>query len=185
MDSPDAAAGVGASLDLGEVSLSAILGMQASVNSLAKVFSDWKDEETEYQYGAVDQPILASGIAVGTATLVFDLAGPSQDLMWEVRRLAVSYPDPSTGSQAGTAYIFASATRPSATPLNAGNWVDWTGGGGATLPSVAFYSTRQIVLHAPERLWCVVVSPASNQQYVVSGRALEYPDRRYRLRTDS
>ena len=184
MDSPDAAAGVGASLDLGEVSLSAILGMQASVNSLAKVFSDWKDEETEYQYGAVDQPILASGIAVGTATLVFDLGGPSQDLMWEVRRLTVSYPDPSTGSQAGTAYLFHSSTRPPTTPLVAMNWIDWTGAGGATLPAVAFYSQRPIVLHYPDRLWFVITSPVSNGVYDCSGRALQYPDRTQRAVTE-
>jgi hypothetical protein len=176
MGSPDAQASVGASLDLGELSLSAILGLQASVNSLAKAFSDWKQQEADYERGVTDVIIQKAETGPETGNLVVGIGGPEPGFMWELRSLTASYVDPSTGSQTGTAYMFHQASRPT-TPLPGGNWIDWTGANGATLPAVAFYSSRQVVLHNPDRLWVVFVSPVYNQQYVCSGRALQYPDK--------
>jgi len=180
----DAEAGAGASLDLGPVSLSAILDLQASVNGLAKAFSDWKQQEADYQYGALDVVISKSDTAPASGNALIGVGGPEPGYLWELRSLAVSYPDPSTGSQAGTAYLFHSSTRPPTTPLVAMNWIDWTGAGGASLPAVAFYSQRQVVLHYPDRLWLIITSPVSSGVYVASGRALQYRDKTQRAITE-
>ena len=184
----DAEAGAGASLDLGPLSLSAILDLQASVNGLAKAFSDWKQQEADYQYGALDIVIQGSGVAATATNLVLDCGGPNQDRMWEIRRLAVGAPNPAT-EVAGVAYLYVSSAMPVGINPTLMNFVDWTGYNGtatpnAELPSTAFYSARQVVLHAPEHLWCVINGGTNLQQYVVAGRALDFPDRRRSMVTD-
>jgi hypothetical protein len=164
--------------------LQAIASLQTSVQSLTKAFSDWKQQEADYERGALDVILSKSDTAPSSGNHVLGVGGPEPGFLWEIRNLAVSYPDPSTGSQAGTAYLFHSSTRPPTTPLVAMNWIDWTGAGGATLPAVAFYSQRQIVLHYPDRLWFVITSPVSSGVYVCSGRALQYPDKTQRAVTE-
>ena len=184
----DAEAGIGGGLELGPISLKAIIDLQAGMTSLKQVFTQWKNEEGAYEYGALETVIQGSGIGVDGADLVLDCGGPNQDRMWEIRRLAVGAPNPETAI-AGIAYFYISAQRPDPTGPTIMNWFDWTGyTGSATfdteLPSVAFYGTRQVVLHAPARLWCVLHGVVNAQQYAVGGIALDFPDRRRSLVTD-
>ena len=184
--------GVGGHLDLGPVSLKAIIDLQGGIESLTKIFKQWRDEEAIYQYGAVDITLTGSGTADGAEDdLVFGLQGPPEGYMWEILSLSIGGVSPVTATLEGVAYFFRGATRPIGSPaattgnqLSTMNWIDWTGDGGATLPAVAFYSTRQIVLHAPDRLWCVISAPETLTQYVVNGHAIETPDRRRKIVTD-
>jgi hypothetical protein len=170
--------GAGAHLDLGPLSLKAIADLSSSVESLKKQFESWRSEEGLYQYGATDHQFFKTITGNTGANVIVGLTdGPEPGWIWEIRRLAISYNDPSTGSQTGTAYIFQGSGRPPVTPLIAGNWIDWTGGGGASLPSVAFYSSRQIMLHSPDKLWIALVGSAA-VQYVVNGAYVQYPDKR-------
>ena len=184
----DAEAGIGAGLELGPVSLKGLLDLQASINGLTKIFTQWKTEEGAYEYGALESVIQGSGVYATATDLVLDCGGPNQDRMWEVRRLAVGAPNPET-AVAGVAYFYVSAHQPSKAQPTIMNFVDWTGyTGSATfdteLPSVAFYGTRQVVLHAPNHLFCVINSGVNLQQYAVSGMALDFPDRRRSMVTD-
>jgi hypothetical protein len=188
----DAEAGIGGGLELGPISLKAIVDLQAGMTSIAKAFSDWKDEEAYYQYGAVDITLTGSGTAdEAEDDLVFGLEGPPEGYMWEILSLSIGGVSPVTATLEGVAYFFRGATRPIGSPaattgnqLSTMNWIDWTGAGGAVLPATAFYSTRQIVLHAPDRLWCVISAPETLTQYVVNGHAIETPDRRRKIVTD-
>lgn len=186
----DLSAGAGAHLDLGPVSLSALVDLQTSVNTLAKAFSDWKQQEADYQYGAVDITLTGAGSTNAAGDdLVFSVEGPPEGYMWEIRSLSVGDNIPGTACT-GTAYFFKGASRPIGSPVATGgsqlttiNWVDWTGANGGTMPAVAFYSARQIVLHAPDRLWVCIVGGNASNQFVVNGSAIETPDRRRRQMT--
>ena len=176
--------GVGGHLDLGPVSLEAIINLQGGIASLAKIFKQWKDEEAIYQYGTVDITLTGAGITNSSKDdLVFGLEGPPEGYMWEVRQLSVGANSPATGSLTGTAYFFRGAMRPTGSPFATGgsqltmiNSIDSP----PSIPNWSFYSARQIVLHAPDRLWCVIVGGNASTQFVVNGLALESPDRRRR-----
>jgi hypothetical protein len=178
----DLEAGAGAHLELGPVSLGAILNLQAGIESIAKAFSDWRQAEADYQYGAIDVTLTGAGTTDASKDdIVFCLGGPPQERVWEVRQLSVGANSPATGSLTGVAYFMRGASQPLASPFA-------TGGAQLTMinsvysppsiPNWAFYSARQIVLHAPDRLWCVIVGGNASTQFVVNGLAIESPDRR-------
>ena len=162
--------------------LQAFASLETSVQSLAKAFSAWKNEEAFYQYGAVDVTLTGAGITNSSKDdLVFGMEGPPEGYMWELRALSIGANSPATGSLTGVAYFFRGATRPIGSPAATGgsqltmiNSVDSP----PSIPNWAFYSARQIVLHAPDRLWCVIVGGNASTQFVVNGLAIESPDRR-------
>ena len=179
----DLSAGAGAHLDLGPVSLSALVDLQTSVNILAKAFSDWKQQEADYQYGAVDITLTGAGSTNAAGDdLVFGVEGPPEGYMWEIRSLSVGDNTPSV-TCTGKAYFFRGASRPIGSPAATGgsqlttiNWVYLA----AAIPTATFFSSRQIVLHAPDRLWVCIVGGNVSNQFVVNGSAVETPDRRRR-----
>jgi len=180
----DLEAGVGGGLELGPISLKAIIDLQAGMTSLKQVFTQWKDEEAIYQYGTVDVTLTGAGIVDSSKDdAVMCLGGPPETYMWEIRQLAVGANSPATGSLTGVAYFMRGATRPLASPAATGgsqlsmiNSIDSP----PSIPNWSFYSARQIVLHAPDQLWCVIVGGNASTQFVVNGLALESPDRRRR-----
>ena len=184
----DLEAGVGGGLELGPISLKAIIDLQGGLATVAKAFKDWRDEEDEYQYGTREVVIDGAGTYVTATDLVLDLDGPTPGHVWDLRRLAVGAPNPET-AVAGVAYFYVQANSPSVTQPTMLTFFDWTGYTGTSsldteLPSVSFYSARQVVLHNPNHLWCVINGGVNAQQYVVGGIAVNSPDRRRKIVTD-
>ena len=46
-----------------------------------------------------------------------------------------------------------------------------------SLPSVAFYSSGQLVLRNPQQLYVVIATPTATTQYAVGGGGFDVPDR--------
>jgi hypothetical protein len=76
----------------------------------------------------------------------------------------------------GTAIVVVSSNHPSSTPPLA-DVVDQA----ATLPLPATYSTGQIVIRHPNRLWVVFLSPSESTNYAVGGAVTDMPDKRERI----
>lgn len=114
----------------------------------------------------IDTPIHGGGVGPAAGSLIFDCGGPPMGRNWVLRRLVIAGTDP-TAAIAGVAYFFASSAG-SADQLITTGWFD----SAASLPLVGWYSSRQVVIHAGQRIWCLVTSPTSGTPYVVSGAAV-------------
>jgi hypothetical protein len=172
MSQNDVDLGGHAIFDLGPISISAIADLEVSVNSLTKAYKEWTKQESNYKYGTVDQPLAGSGTVDARGdNLIFGLEGPNQGYKWEVRRIYIAGTDP-TASRGGTAFLTVSPLRPQPNLISALNVIDYV----PTIPGPAFYSAGQIVVHAPSRLWVVVVGGDDLYTYIVTGSVQESPD---------
>jgi hypothetical protein len=169
----DLEAGAGAHLELGPVSLGAILNLQAGIESIAKTFSDWKQQEADYEIGATDQSVAQNGIVNAAGFLVVDLGGPNQEFYWEVRQLVVSNIVPTT-SVTGTAYAYTTPVQPAAAAPLAPGITDIF----ASVPLAHFYGARQFVLHAPEHLFVVFAGAANGATLGAFATVTQTRDRR-------
>lgn len=109
-----------------------------------------------------------------TANFTVDCRGPNQGRMWHLRRITVgggAFPF----TAAGTAYLFvginpiALGQAPIPTEL-----ADFTT---ESFPQRAFYSERQILARAGERLRLVIVGGTAGVQYFANGLVEDWPDR--------
>ncbi len=172
--SMDAEAGGG--LELGDFSLKALIGVQAAFDGVLQHLKKIEQEENEYQYGAVEVPFRFSSVSGASGNLVIDLGGPSYNRLWEVKRLTVGGPL-WTSTVAGTALVLKGPASGQITPS-----LTDTCDQAATLPSVAFYGTRQLVVRHPSHLFVVILSPSATTQYAVGGEAVSFPDKRLPIR---
>jgi hypothetical protein len=152
-----------------------LFAVKASVDGLTDYMRKVKKQEDAYRKGVITYQLTGSGItgASPTADLVIDLGGPMTQRQWEVRALAVSYVNPETATQTGKAYCFYCPSAPTAGALSAGSGYF---NGPLNLPAPEFYSTGQVVIRHPNKLWVVIVGGAATTQYVVNGSAQESAD---------
>ena len=166
---------IGGGVELGSTSLGVIAAVGAKFDGLAAQVRKLLAEQDAYEFGAVE--VALRGAATSTAsgaTVVIDLGGPAYGRLWQVRRLVVG------GAQwgdtaAGTALVVV-APNASATPPTS-DVADFT----ATIPNSAFYSTGQVIVRNPARLYIVVLTPTASTTYAVGGAATDMPDRRHRI----
>lgn len=119
----------------------------------------------------VDAPLRGQGSVPASGPLAIDLGTPPEGKVWLVRRMAIGGVKRST-SVAGSADLYVSAQPPVTEALNQNfsELVDYT----TTLPSMAFYSHRQIVLTYPERIIAVIIGGTPGQTILASGSAEQY-----------
>jgi hypothetical protein len=172
-------ADVDAEVDLGPLVFELMGGIKASLDSLASAIKKMRDNEEAYQRGAVQVVLRGSAMSdSGSDTLEIGLGGPPYGRLWEVKSLTVGG-GLWTTTAAGQALVVVSPAR-SLTPALT-DIVDQAG----TLPSVAYYSTRQLVVRHPNHLRVVFLTPTASTQYAVGGQATDLPDRRTALVTES
>ena len=99
--------------------------------------------------------------------------GPQPGQIWIVRAIRVGGITPTT-TAAGRADIYQSPVDPTygGAAGNTANWIDQA----VSLPLVAMYSSRQIVLRAPDNLYVVVTNGTAAQQYVPNVQVEVYND---------
>lgn len=163
---------IGAGLSIGEMSLGALVEIKASIDGLAKQVNRLVALEEQYQTrGPVQVPLRASGTSPSSGAFILDLGGPSYGRLWEVRRLIIG--GNNWGSTVGgRADVIISSTRPSLNARNLADIVDEA----VSLPSRAFYSSGQVVLRSPDRLYVVIANPTASTAYSVGGAGYDVPD---------
>jgi hypothetical protein len=169
---------VDAEVDLGPLVFELMGGLKASLDTLNKRLRNIARVEEAYEFGATQQPIRGVSNSPASGSFSFGLGGPTYGRMWEVKRLVVGGVQWGT-SVAGQAVFFVSPVGGQATPSLA-DVVDQA----ATLPDVAYYSTRQLVLRHPNRLHVLILSPTASTTYVVGGEATDLPDKRTALTSE-
>lgn len=171
-------AGIGAGVQLGPIEFEVVAQLKSSVETLAKQVANLRAEERAYhEQGPVDAPLQASGTAPSSGSLWLNLGGPATLRAWILRRLIIGGSTWGT-TVAGTANLYVSPSQPTGSSLAV--QVDEA----SALPNKAFYTSRLIVLHAPNQLWVEIANPTSASVYVVSGAAEDILDRVYSKRVD-
>lgn len=166
---------VGANVELGSFSLAAIAGLGATLDGIHQQLRKLHDLEEAYQFGGVQVKLANNAIADSNSdTIEIGLGGPAYGRLWQVRSLAVGGPLWTT-TVAGSALVILSSVKQTAPPTS--DVVDVAGG----LPSVAQYSTGQIVVRHPNHLKIVILTPTASTQYVAGGYATDMPDKRERI----
>ena len=167
-----------AEVDLGPLVLDAMVGMKASFDSMAKEMKKIRDEEAAYQRGAVSVPLRASQMSdAAGASLIMDMGGPTYGRLWEVRRITVGGAL-WTSVVSGQGLLIVTSSSGQVTPALY-DIADQS----PSLPNVALYSSRQLVVRHPNHLFLVILTPTASTQYAAGGEATDLPDRRVPLRT--
>jgi hypothetical protein len=167
-----------AEVDLGPLVLETLVGLKASFDSVTKELRKSREEEAAYQRGAVSVPLRQSAMSNSAgASLIMDMGGPSYGRLWEVRRITVGGAL-WTSTVAGQGLLIVTASSGQVTPALY-DIADQS----PTLPDVALYSSRQLVVRHPNHLFLVILTPTATTQYAAGGEATDLPDRRVPLRT--
>ena len=169
---------VGANVELGSFSLAAIAGLGATLDGIHTELKRLRNLEEAYQFGAVKVRLSnsASSDAAGD-NLEIGLGGPTYGRLWQVNSLVVGG-NLWTSTVAGTALVYVAPTKISTPPLT--EVVDEAG----SLPSVAQYSTGQIIVRHPGHLRIVILSPTASTPYAAGGWATDLPDNRAPIEVD-
>ncbi len=166
---------VAANVELGELSLGAVLGLGATLDGIHEQLKKLYAIEEAYQFGGVQVKLQNVGSSDSNGdSFEIGLGGPSYGRLWQVRTLIVGGPL-WTSSVAGSALVVISPAR-SITPALT-DIVDEA----STLPLPAQYSTGQIVVRHPNHLRVVILTPTSSTQYAAGGYATDMPDKRERI----
>ncbi len=164
-------------LELGPFSLGILGEIRAGLNTIAKELRDIRRIQDAYQFGPKDIEFRDSKSSDASGdTIVLNLGGPSYERQWQVRRISVGgslY----TSTVAGKALVVVGSSR-NATPSTA-DVADVA----SSLPLTAFYSTGQLIVRHPNRLYLVILTPTASTQYVGGGVATDMPDKRTALVT--
>ena len=173
---------VDAELDLGPMFLEVLGGVRAGIETLNKRLRNIAKIEEAYQFGAVEVMIRKAATSAASGSLIVGCGGPAYGRLWEVKRLTVGG-QLWTTSVNGTAIVAMGSTPDGQAALTPplSDIVD----NASSLPSIAFYSTRQITVRHPNHLFVVILSPSATTQYVVGGQATDYPDKRLLLDTEN
>lgn len=177
--------GAAADIQIGPLVLEAMASLHADMRSLTESVAKAAEriarvEELYAKLGPVDVPLRAAATSNSSGSgFLLDLGGPASGRVWLLRRLLVG--TTTWTSVAGTANVYVSAVRPSPGQGNLADMVD----NAATLPLAAFYSNRQIALHAPQRLYVELVNPVASTTYVAGGSAEDLPDVALLARTEA
>jgi hypothetical protein len=150
-------------------SLHAALGESTEENQLSPMMDETRAWRAR-QLLRDQKPVSNDAFANSGGTCIMALGGPNLDCEWIIRRISVGGTDVTT-SAAGTPYVFRSSAIPVA-PFGLRDWID--NAPGVVMPTVAYYSDRQVTLSYPEKLWVVVLGGTAGQQYVATAQATEY-----------
>jgi hypothetical protein len=166
---------IDAEVDLGPLVLQALVGLGASMDTLNKHLRNIAALEEVYQFGAKQVRLSMTGISDSNGdTFEIGVGGPTYGRLWQVRSLVVGGPLWTT-TVAGTALVVIGANKNLTPPIT--DIVDEAG----SLPSVAQYSTSQLVVRHPNHLRVVILTPTGSTQYAVGGWATDMPDKRERI----
>ena len=169
---------VEAEVDLGPLVLESIVGLKASFDTVAKELKKAREVEDAYQRGAVSVPLRQSAVSnAAGSTIVMDMGGPQYGRLWEVRRITVGGAL-WTSTVAGQGLLIVTSSSGQVTPALY-DIADQS----PSLPNVALYSSRQLVVRHPNHLFLVILTPTATTQYAAGGEATDLPDRRVPLRT--
>lgn len=146
------------------------------VNHLAAISRSFT--ELQQRQSNVPADRLVSGnvlIAAGATTGAVDLGGPQQGRVRVFRAIRVGGLTPTT-TAAGRCDIFQSQNNPLLnSSIGLERWLDQA----TSLPLVAGYGNRQIVIRWPDRVWAVFSSATASQVYVANAEIEEYEEGGY------
>ncbi len=161
-------------LSIGQMSLEALVDLKASVDGMTDLFRKYLRAQEEYQQrGPLQLALRTSGTSGSSGDLGFGFGGPKYGRLWEIRRVIVGGLDWDT-TVSGSAQLYV-ASVPALQMVNNDNLADMVDQA-ATLPSVAFYSSGQIVLRHPQELHIVIDGPSATTSYVASAGGFDIPD---------
>lgn len=162
----------GIHLQLGDAVLEAGAGIVAKLDEVHQSVRDiYRLEEAYQQLGPVQLRLRAGGTSDASGSdFVVDLGGPGHGRVWEVRSLVIGGVTWKS-VVAGSAEVYIAPAPSSSPPL--GDLVDQV----SSLPVRVFYSSGQVRLRFPERLYVVISSPTASTTYIAGGAGLELPDR--------
>lgn len=165
-------ADVGAGFELGPFSLKTLVAIQAGLETLAQRLEDIRRVQESYQFGPVEAPIRASAFSDSAGdTLVLDMGGPSYERKWQVRRISVGGQTWTTSVNGKALVVVSSARNSNPATTDVADYA-------SSLPLPAFYSTGQLIVRHPNRLFVVILSPSASTQYVAGGSVEDLPDKR-------
>ena len=162
---------VDAEVDLGPLVLQALVGLGASMDTLNKHLKKLHDLEEAYQFGAVKVQLRNSVTSPASGSFEIGLGGPAYGRLWQVNSLVIGGVL-WTSTVGGNAIVYVGPVKNLTPPLT--DVVDQAG----SLPSVAQYSTGQIIVRHPSHLRIVVLSPTATTAYAAGGTATDMPDAR-------
>lgn len=169
---------MGAEAEAGDATLGAIVALGASMDKLRRHFERIHKIEEAYQFG-IRNVRLGGSVKSNSegANITMDLGGPTYGRFWEVKRLTVGGAtwDATVDDDplAGTALIVVSAANPQGDPA-----LPDIADAASSVPSVATYGTRQLLVNHPNHLYVVVLAPSASTQYAAGGAASDFPDKR-------
>lgn len=162
----------GAEVELGGFSLQTLIGMATSLNGIHEQLKSIRKYEEAYQFGAVKVQLGNTASSDSASdSLEIGLGGPAYGRLWQINSLVIGG-DLWTTTVLGTALVVVSAIKTTTPPLT--SIVDEAG----SLPSVAQYSTGQIIVRHPAHLRIVILTPTASTQYAAGGVATDLPDNR-------
>ncbi len=162
-----------------ELEVSAVVGLQASIDGLAAQMKRRLDRAQQaVDHAPVAAPIHGQSSTGTTGAAVFSCGGPTQGRVWQIRSLAIG----ASGIAAGIARFYAAGSAPQTTGLQLIGARDTTTFKTFSLRT-RFYSTGQFLLHAPQQLWVVVVTATHTVTVGVDGIAEDYDWAAYRAVT--
>lgn len=165
--------GIDVQLSAGELTLEALAKLTTATGEVRDEIKKLIKAEYEYQQrGPLFIPIGGSATSPATGNFAIDLGGPAPQRRWELRALIVGGLLFSS-TVAGTGVLYQNATNQGSNEPSLSNVEDQT----ATLPKVAFYSSGQVVVRFPNRLYVFIGgTPTATTVYTVGGSVLDSPD---------
>lgn len=120
----------------------------------------------------VDLRLTRSDTMPASGTGYIDLGSPSQGNVWLVRRIVIGGLSFAI-TALGRGDVFISAIKPTIASLS--DWHDSTGAGN-TLPAIAFYDGRNMVVKPNERIWVIISNGTPTQQYIAAASVEQYTE---------
>lgn len=145
--------------------------LKATIGQLGDRFEDATrrlGRDLVHQAGAllpVGATVVAGDSYPASGVLVLDLGGPAQGRVWDLRRLVIGGLTVATAA-AGSGDVYVSAAGKSAQPSGLAEWV----ANAASLPLAGTWGAGEISLRFPERLYVVISSGTSGQEYLAAAR---------------
>lgn len=162
---------IDAEVDIGARITAALDALTSSNKELSTKLDTWMRRATNVPTDHLARGVVL--IAAGTTTGAVDLGGPQQGRVRIVRMVRVGGLTPTT-TAAGRCDLFQASSNP-LTDSSSQDLTRWVGQA-TTLPQVAAYSARQIVLRWPDKLWAVFSSATASQMYVANAQVEEYQE---------
>lgn len=162
--------------------------LSIALDGLSGKVDSWRKEDerrrklwrpmTPVDYHPIGSGIIGAAGAPSSTTAVIPLnagtAGPDEGHVWIVRRWCVYAQSGVTGTLGGRADLFAIGSQQvsSLSPLQGPGWAATA----ASLPTVQYFSSRQVVLRNGEYLVCVITGGTQNQAAFTEAQVEDYEE---------